>query len=97
MKNSCPSSPMLKKLTENPSKVTKKDAEAVYAAGWDEQALYDAVTVCALFNFMNRIIEGTGVVANETMGQEMRQRFEASKNDPEFYRNFARSIGITGP
>ena len=86
----------VKKLTEAPSKVTAKDAETVYAAGWDEQALYDAVTVCALFNFMNRIIEGTGVVANETMGQELRERFAGMKDDPEFYRNFARSIGITG-
>lgn len=86
----------VKKLTEAPSKVTAKDAEAVYAAGWDEQALFDAVTVCALFNFMNRIIEGTGVVANATMGAELQKRFAVSKDDPEFYRNFARSIGITG-
>ena len=48
------------KLTKEPSKVTSSDAQAVYDAGWDERALYDAVTVCALFNFMNRIVEGTG-------------------------------------
>ena len=48
------------KLTRTPSKVTATDAKAVYDAGWDEHALYDAIAVCALFNFMNRIVEGTG-------------------------------------
>jgi hypothetical protein len=35
----------------------------VYDAGWDERAVYDAVAVCALFNFMNRYVEGLGVTA----------------------------------
>ena len=48
------------KLTVTPSRVTADDAQAVYDTGWDERALYDAVTVCALFNFMNRLVEGTG-------------------------------------
>lgn len=37
------------------------DADAVFAAGWDGQALHDAVSVCALFNFMNRLVEGMGL------------------------------------
>lgn len=53
------------KLTATPSRMTPADAEAVYAAGWDEQALYDAVLVCALFNFMNRMVDGLGVSADE--------------------------------
>lgn len=52
------------KLTKTPSRMTSADAEAVYAAGWDEQALFDAVSVCALFNFMNRIVEGSGIKSN---------------------------------
>ena len=31
------------------------------AAGWSEEALYDAITVCALFNFYNKWIDATGV------------------------------------
>jgi len=53
------------KLTSTPSRMTPADAEAVFAAGWDEQALYDAVLVCALFNFMNRMVDGLGVKAGE--------------------------------
>jgi hypothetical protein len=30
-------------------------------AGWTDEALYDATTVCALFNFYNRWIDATGV------------------------------------
>jgi uncharacterized peroxidase-related enzyme len=52
------------KLTRTPSMMTEADANRVYAAGWDEQALFDAVSVCALFNFMNRIVEGAGIKAN---------------------------------
>jgi len=52
----------VRKLTLTPSRMAAADAEAVYAAGWSERALYDAVQVCALFNFMNRFVEGLGLV-----------------------------------
>ena len=32
-----------------------------YAAGWSDEALYDAIIVCALFNFYNKWIDATGV------------------------------------
>jgi uncharacterized peroxidase-related enzyme len=56
----------LGKLTGTPSRMTDADAEAVYAAGWDEQALHSAVLVCALFNLMNRMVDGLGVHAEES-------------------------------
>jgi uncharacterized peroxidase-related enzyme len=52
------------KLTRTPAMMNDADAAPVYAAGWDEQALFDAVSVCALFNFMNRIVEGSGIKSN---------------------------------
>jgi len=33
----------------------------VVLAGWSEEAVYDAITVCALFNFYNKWIDATGV------------------------------------
>jgi uncharacterized peroxidase-related enzyme len=54
----------VRKLTHTPSRMTAADAEAVFAAGWDERALHDAVSVCALFNFMNRLVEGLGIQAD---------------------------------
>ncbi len=49
------------KLNTLPSRIVAADVEAVYAAGWGEQAMYEAVSVCALFNMMNRLIEGAGL------------------------------------
>lgn len=50
-----------RKPSHLPSRLTRADAEAVYAAGWDDQALFAVVSVCALFNFMNRLVEGIGL------------------------------------
>jgi uncharacterized peroxidase-related enzyme len=64
------------KLTVAPATVTRTDAEAVLAAGWDEHALHSAVMVCALFNFMNRMVEGHGITAGPdyfaTSGQRLK-------------------------
>jgi alkylhydroperoxidase family enzyme len=38
-----------------------EEVDAVRAAGWTDEAIYDAVSVCALFNFYNRWCDGTGV------------------------------------
>ncbi|MPZ97627.1 MAG: peroxidase [Propionibacteriales bacterium] len=62
-----PMRPLLRyarKLTLTPTLITPADAEAVLAAEWDERALHDTVAVCALFNFMNRYVDGLGVTAN---------------------------------
>lgn len=55
----------VQKLTRLPTRRTKADARAVYDAGWNDQALYDAISVCALFNFMNRFVEGIGIVTDQ--------------------------------
>lgn len=43
--------------------ITADDLEAMRAAGWTDEALYSAITVCALFNFYNRWIDAAGVHA----------------------------------
>ncbi|HEX9849638.1 MAG TPA: hypothetical protein VGA54_03715 [Candidatus Deferrimicrobium sp.] len=51
----------IEKVNRESSRLTKEDVEEVKAAGWSEEALYDAITVCALFNFYNKWIDATGV------------------------------------
>lgn len=51
----------VKKLTEQPAQIVQADAEAVFAAGWDETALGDAIAICAYFNMVNRLVDGHGV------------------------------------
>jgi uncharacterized peroxidase-related enzyme len=55
-----------RKLTEKPDSITQTDADAVFAVGWGESALYQTVAVTALFNFMNRLVEGTGIELDQS-------------------------------
>jgi uncharacterized peroxidase-related enzyme len=83
----------LRKLTLTPSRVTDADAAVVFEQGVSEQALFDAVTICALFNFMNRVVEGCGVVSSEANLAMSRARHEIHLDNPAPYRAFARQIG----
>ena len=40
-------------------------------AGWSDEALYDAITVCSLFQFYNNWIDATGVADMPALGYEM--------------------------
>lgn len=54
----------VRKLTEAPSRLTEADANAVYEAGWSDEAFVHAIAVCAYFNQMNRLVEGSGIVGS---------------------------------
>jgi alkylhydroperoxidase family enzyme len=43
--------------------VTSRHIEELHAVGWDDDAIYYAITVCALFNFYNRWVDASGVHA----------------------------------
>jgi hypothetical protein len=43
------------------NQIRQSDIDRVTAAGWSEEAIYDAITVCALFKFYNAWIDATGV------------------------------------
>jgi uncharacterized peroxidase-related enzyme len=67
------------KITKNLPAVTREDVEEVRAAGWDDEAIYYAITTCALFNFYNRWITATGVPemspeAHRLQGQNIARR-----------------------
>lgn len=49
------------KLTREAANIGEADIAGLHAVGWSDEAIYDAVTVCALFGFYNRWIDGTGV------------------------------------
>lgn len=49
------------KVNGDCSGVSQDDIDALHAAGWSDEAIYDAVSVCALFNFYVRWVDGTGV------------------------------------
>ncbi len=67
------------KVTKDLPAVGSGDVEALQAAGWDDEAIYYAITTCALFNFYNRWITATGVPemspeAHRLQGQSLASR-----------------------
>ena len=52
----------VRKLALTPGAMTQSDADAVFAAGWDEHALHDAIAVTARAAFMQRLVEGHGFI-----------------------------------
>lgn len=54
---------LVAKITKNLPAIERRDVDTVRASGWDDEAIYYAITTCALFNFYNRWITATGVPA----------------------------------
>jgi hypothetical protein len=52
---------LIAKICEDSTAIRPSDIEDAKSAGWSEAALYDAITVCALFQFYNTWIDATGV------------------------------------
>jgi alkylhydroperoxidase family enzyme len=51
------------KVNRDSPSITPEDMRPLHDAGWADDAIYYAVTVCALFNFYNRWIDAAGVHA----------------------------------
>jgi uncharacterized peroxidase-related enzyme len=65
-------------VNRKPNEIRQTDVDLVKQAGWSDEAIYDAVTVCALFNFYNRWIDATGVhdmpaAAYELSGERLKE------------------------
>ena len=39
------------RMNQQSNQIRQQDVDAVKAAGWTDEAIYDAITVCALFRF----------------------------------------------
>jgi len=52
---------LARKVTFSQAKITSADTDAIFAAGWNDRALHDAVAICGLFNLLNRFVNGLGI------------------------------------
>ena len=59
------------RVNHDSPRITAADVQPLYEAGWTDEAIYYAITVCALFNFYNRWVDASGVhaVSDETHRQ----------------------------
>lgn len=55
------------KVNRDSMHIGPPDIDVLHKAGWSDEAIWYAITVCSLFNFYNRWIDATGVHA---MSQE---------------------------
>ena len=51
------------KVNHHSPSITAADMLPLYQAGWNDEVMYYAITVCALFNFYNRWVDASGVHA----------------------------------
>ena len=51
----------VRKVNEDSVHIGPADIEALHEVGYTDEAIYYAITVCALFNFYNRWIDASGV------------------------------------
>ena len=65
------------KVNRNSPAITAADMEPLHAAGWTDEAIYYAITVCALFNFYNRWVDASGVHAMSDEAHRKRGKLSA--------------------
>jgi len=51
------------KVNHHSPSISAGDMQPLYQAGWTDEVIYYAITVCALFNFYNRWVDASGVHA----------------------------------
>lgn len=51
----------VRKVTFAPADIDAADTERLRAIGWEDAAIFYAITACALFNFYNRWVSASGV------------------------------------
>jgi alkylhydroperoxidase family enzyme len=66
-------------VTKDLPAVTLADIDQLRSAGWNDEAIFYTITVCALFNFYNRWITASGVHAVSDEGHRLHGRVLAQK------------------
>ena len=58
-------------MVHDSTTIGQADVDVARKAGWSDEALYDAITVCSLFQFYNNWIDATGVSDMPALGYQM--------------------------
>jgi hypothetical protein len=65
------------KVNKHSPEITAADMGPLRAVGWADEAIYYAITVCALFNFYNRWVDASGVHAMSDEAHRKRGKISA--------------------
>jgi uncharacterized peroxidase-related enzyme len=67
------------KVNADSPSINETDIDVLHHAGWTDEAIYDAINVCALFNFYNRWIDASGVHAMSEEAHRMQAKRMAER------------------
>jgi uncharacterized peroxidase-related enzyme len=82
----------VRRITKDPGDITDASAQAVYDAGWSEDALYDAVAVAALYAYMNRVLDGAGIEPKPMFDAPSEDELKARREGD--YTGWGRKAGL---
>ena len=57
-------------VNRQPNQIRQEHVDEVRRAGWSDEAIYDAISVCGLFNFYNRWCGANGVQDMPALGYQ---------------------------
>jgi uncharacterized protein YciW len=83
------------KLTKAPGMIDDGDIDALRAAGWSEDAIYEASALISFFNFSGRMEAASGLPADEVPASARPPEARAASRAPR-WRTFARSSARSG-
>jgi len=66
------------KVNSDSIRIAPPDITKLHDAGWSDEAIWYAITVCALFNFYNRWIDASGLPALSEEGHRIGGRRSAT-------------------
>jgi uncharacterized peroxidase-related enzyme len=83
------------KVTGNLPSITVSDIDRLRTAGWNDEAIFYTISVCALFNFYNRWVTAAGVHAVSDEGHRLHGKVLAQKGyDPRLREQHLKDAGI---
>ncbi len=69
-----------RKLNFEPATITVQDADNLREVGFEDREILDIAMVVCMFNFMNRLADGLGVVTNPDMARKKARCDERMEN-----------------
>lgn len=59
------------KLTLEPGNISEADIGAIRSAGWSDQTIEDTICVVSTFAFLNRLVDGFGIIGSDDHFQQV--------------------------
>lgn len=79
-------------ITTQPGKSPVRETRDVLEAGWSEESLFEAISIIALYNYMNRLVDGAGLVPGPEYLEPGAEQLEARRGST--YTKWGAGLGL---